>query len=112
MNKLTIAFLLGFVSLLGVTACGSDDDDEGSASQGVAACQQFCTAYEGAACEAYSAGDTCESWEGCTDTAGAPAACDSAVKAYYDCKAGQADICVQDTACGTELNAMMTACSG
>jgi hypothetical protein len=80
---------------LAVSGCGSDGDP--AATQ--ASCIAYCTTYIAAACAAphYASVSACQTNE-CDHAAAAPASCQTAIKAYYDCRKTEADLC-GNTAC-------------
>jgi hypothetical protein len=84
---------LGLLLSLAVMGCGSEGDP--AAAQ--ASCTAFCNAYIAASCPEYTSVSQCQANE-CGHAAGAPANCQATIKAYYDCRRTQADIC-GTTAC-------------
>ena len=101
--------LLGLALSFVLAGCGSSGGG-GSSSETQASCNAYCTTYIAAACPSsiYTSTDDCNTNE-CAPTTGAPAKCQTALKAYYDCRKTQADICA-DTGCSQQALAFLSAC--
>ena len=81
--------------LISAALIGCDGYGDPAATQ--ASCSAFCTKYVAAACPQYASVGACQNSE-CGHAAAAPASCQTAIKAYYDCRKSEADIC-GSTAC-------------
>jgi hypothetical protein len=93
-----------------LAGCGGDDDDDDSAnSAAIQSCKSACAGYEAGGCQV---GTLAECETDCDDIGAAPADCQSATGAYYDCELAQPDICdiAVMTACNTELATMSSSC--
>ena len=102
---------LGGVSLAFLFAsAGCADSVEGDPAAALASCKAFCDAYLTASCPDYPTLDDCKSIE-CSDLPQQPLGCQNKVKAYYDCRQAQTDICVNPDdpidACGVEFDALL-----
>jgi hypothetical protein len=99
--------VLGLASLLAASGCGSSSGDS-SATR--ASCNTYCDAYIAKACTdpIYASAAECKSSE-CVDTSAGSSGCNASIKAYYDCRATQADLCADD-GCDTQAAAILSAC--
>jgi hypothetical protein len=94
--------LLAFVAV----ACGDDEEDNSAAK--LQSCKQVCDKSATAMCGITIPADICKQL--CDAYTQAPAACQDAVKALYDCQLTQADIC-SDTGCEAQNTAYEAACT-
>jgi hypothetical protein len=101
--------MLGLVSVLAASGCGSSSGGSNS-SAALASCNAYCDAYIAKACAdpIFTSLADCKSSE-CVDTSAASAGCNNTVKAYYDCRTTQADLCADD-GCNTQATAILSAC--
>jgi len=108
-SLLGVFAVLGLVSVLATSGCGSSSGSNSSAA--LASCNAYCEAYIAKACvdPMFTSLADCKSSE-CVNTSAASSGCNNAVKAYYDCRATQADLCADD-GCDTQGTAIFTACS-
>jgi hypothetical protein len=115
MIKNTCAVLAIVFSVIGLSACGSDDDSKSSSLPAwEQTCHDYCAAHD--KCDADSSVADCYTYE-CTFAGTSDAklsACQTASEAVWKCKMKQSDICADaaiETACATELTALGTACN-
>jgi hypothetical protein len=96
--------LLAFATAVTSFACNSLGADPAT----VASCNDYCAKYIAAACPSsrYSTVDDCRTNE-CARYSNAPADCQTAARALYDCEQTQADIC-GNTGCSNQLAAVTT----
>jgi hypothetical protein len=101
--------LAGVWSLAG--ACGGGGGN-GDPSAAIAACNAWCDALAARSCAdpLYDTAADCKEAE-CSGIGFEPALCFATTKAYYDCRAAQADVCA-DTGCDAEVNADITCLLG
>jgi len=103
------AALLTMISV----GCSSDDKTATTAGSAATACEAYCTKV-GTSCAGdggtglYADAAECKT----TECAGMPTAseCQSPIKAYYDCRALNANLC-NIAACTTEMSAVPATCS-
>jgi hypothetical protein len=96
--------ILGFSILVASLGCDSIAADPAA----VSSCNAYCAKYIAAACLSprYATVDACKTTE-CARYTNVPAQCQTAVRIYYDCEQGQADIC-GSSGCSNELAAVTT----
>jgi hypothetical protein len=92
-------------------ACGGSSGG-GDPSAAIAACNAWCDALAARSCAdpLYDTAADCKESE-CAGLGAEPARCFATTKAYYDCRAAQADICA-DTGCAAEGAADLTCLLG
>ncbi len=96
--------VLGLVISFAAIGCGSDSGGgSGNSAATLAACNAYCDAYIAKACTNpfYSSVAECQSLD-CGVISNVPSQCQASLKAYYDCRKNQADLC-GDTGCNAEL---------
>ena len=98
---------LCLLSVMGLVACGGDDDDKGGSSAKLESCKTVCEKTAAGGCQ-FLAVDDCKKL--CDAFAQASAACQDAVKAQSDCQLAQADVC-GNTGCDAQVSALDQACS-
>jgi hypothetical protein len=72
---------------------GCSDTADGDPAAALASCNKFCEAYLAANCADYPTLDDCKSIE-CSDLPRDPVGCQNQIRLYYDCRQGQANICI------------------
>ncbi len=100
------------ILLLGAAACGDggngSEQESGNAQAAIGACEDYCEANLASDCPLYDTRKECNQGE-CSDIAQAPAACQDANEAWYDCLNAMDDACV-DLGCEAEENALEEDC--
>ena len=96
--------LAGVWALAVLAGCG-ERRGNGDASATIASCNAWCDALAARSCAdpLYDTAADCKASE-CAGLGAEPARCLATTKAYYDCRAAQADICA-DTGCAAEGDA-------
>ena len=97
MKRNWIGVMALLLAVAGMVGCSSDSDAGGGASQ--ASCNAYCDAKVAASCA--DAAD-CKADE-CTDLDKATGACDTAMKAYYDCLKAQSNVCSDTNTCTLDV---------
>jgi len=94
----------GFLALAALVGCGGSGGG-GNAGPTIASCNAWCDALAGKSCASplYDTAEECKASE-CAGLGAEPARCLATTKAYYDCRAAQADLCA-DTGCSAEGDA-------
>jgi hypothetical protein len=89
---------------LAALGCGGGGGGD-NAGPTIASCNAWCDALAAKSCASplYDTADECKASE-CTGLCAEPARCLTTTKAYYDCRAAQADLCA-DTGCTAEGDA-------
>lgn len=107
-NKLgwALAILVTSTLALGATGCGGDDDDSSQGSTAQSSCETFCNKEKD--CDSTTTVDECIMYS-CNDIAKSSSACQSALKAFYDCMNKTANIC-DSAGCSTQEDAYRAAC--
>lgn len=84
---------------------GPDSGGSAAIPAGVTSCQAYCDTAIASLCAPplYESIEECRTVK-CADLATAPAQCQAMLKAYYDCKRTQPDIC-EDSGCTSQANA-------
>ncbi len=100
------AALLGLVAL-GLSACGSSDDNSNGSSGGdlTQKCKDVCAAQVAGDC-ALGGADLCNSV--CDSLSAASDDCKAAIEAVEDCQLAAPDVCTAD--CSAQMEAESTAC--
>lgn len=98
---------LFLLSVAGLVACGSDDDDKGGSSAKLESCKTVCDKTVAGGCQFLGAED-CK--KVCDAFAQASSACQDALKAQSDCQLSQADVC-SGSGCDAQESAFNQACS-
>ena len=111
-TRITLACLGVMLGSVTIPACG--DGDDGSKSEpawqsAITACNAYCDAQQ-TSCGIYSSADECKATECDSNSLMlAPADCQEAAKAYYDCLNGVPNVC-DPSACSEQLTAVISAC--
>jgi hypothetical protein len=109
-KSIRIGLCFAMVSVLGLVACGSDDDENTSKdSAALSSCNTLCDKQEAGQCSLLDL-------QSCKEVCGAmvdslDAACLDKHKVWWNCQNSQADAC-DETACQTEMDAAATCLAG
>jgi hypothetical protein len=79
----------------------SSDPESSSGGASLTACNAYCDAAGAAKCTDYADAAECKADE-CDGLGQAPAACDTAMKTYYDCLKAQPNVC--DSTCTPDIS--------
>jgi hypothetical protein len=105
-----LATLAGILSVA-LTACGSGSGSSGNSGAVKASCMSYCDAYIQKACadSFYASVTECKTQE-CDPLGAGSSGCLTALVTYYDCRKGQADLCL-DNGCDSQSEAFFSACA-
>ena len=113
MKSLQICIAAALLALLGA-GCSSSSNTPASTSSALDACKAYCTKMGSKCADAgtgagYASATECSTQECVAGMGTEPAACQTAVAAWYNCLAEQTDICSL-TGCASQLTTMTADC--
>jgi len=97
---------LGLLLSTAMFGCGGGSSSNGDPAATRMSCDAYCIAYIAASCAdpMFTSMTDCGTSE-CDPLSAVPAGCQTAVKAYYDCRKAEADIC-NDVGCDSQFAAI------